>query len=44
MVDHIVDNDGSLLASLHRLAPGQPWTVAYTIDPWRNLLEVMSHS
>ncbi len=44
MVDHIVDNGGRLLASPHRLAPGQPWTGSYTVDPWGNLLEVMSHS
>jgi predicted enzyme related to lactoylglutathione lyase len=44
MVDHIVDHGGTLLASPHQLVPGGPWTVAYTTDPWANLLELMNHS
>jgi predicted enzyme related to lactoylglutathione lyase len=44
MVDHIVDHGGKLLASPHQLVHGGPWTVAYTVDPWGNLLELMSHS
>ena len=44
MIDHIVDHGGTLLAGPHQSVPGRPWTVAYTIDPWGNLLELMSHS
>ena len=44
MVDRIVDHGGALLASPHQLLPGRPWTVAYTTDPWANMLELMSHS
>lgn len=44
MVDHIVDHGRGLLASPHQLVPRRPWTVAYTTDPWANMLELMSHS
>lgn len=44
MVDHIVDHGRGLLASPHQLVPGRPWTVAYTTDPWANMLELMNHS
>jgi predicted enzyme related to lactoylglutathione lyase len=44
MIDRIVDHGGTLLAGPHVLVPGRPWTVAYTIDPWANMVELMSHT
>lgn len=44
MVDRIVGHGGALLAPPNQFAPGRPWTLAYTADPWGTVLEVMSHS
>ncbi|MEZ0382749.1 MULTISPECIES: VOC family protein [Mycobacteriaceae] len=44
MIDRIVEYGGTLVASPYQFVPGRPWTLAYSMDPWGTVLELMSHS
>jgi hypothetical protein len=40
----IVTNGGAMLSEPTAFAPGRPWVLAYAMDLWGTVLEVMSHS
>ncbi len=44
MVDRIVRAGGTRRTEAMNFVPGRPWQLAYCADPWKNTIEVMSHS
>jgi Lactoylglutathione lyase and related lyases len=44
MVRRIVDAGGRQKIPVTAFVPGRPWRLVYCEDPWRNAIEIISHS
>lgn len=44
MIKKIVRAGGSKRTDAIDFVPGRPWRLAYCADPWKNTIEIMSHS
>ncbi len=44
IVERIVAKGGHRHSDTHAFAPGRPWRLAYTRDPWWTTIEIVSHS
>ncbi len=44
MIERIVAKGGHKHTDAHAFAPGRPWRLAYTRDPWWTTIEIVSHS